>query len=264
MALTTNQPDVERVQRALKHTALAYGGGADAADLTTLAELLTASVADIELKTSMLLDGRALSEVRDGNGTDSIQTFWGPITHVSLVKVELPVLALTRNYTTEEIKVYGAGRRIRVFTFKLAAEHATLHLDAQVYAQLLPSLPKCVFIDYVAGFARYDPDADYTSLDGSVGAPDGLVRLAGDQRDPRYQRWLIKLQQAAIFDTAATYLACVARNEVGLAGSVSFDGYSKGLNPQAFGPAVEDLVKRRDELLAGPRAHGGIWLSTSI
>lgn len=264
MALPSNKPTVERLQRALKHTAAAYGAvGVDAADLTTLDELLQASIADVELKTSQLFDGRALFEERDGNGTDSIQTFWGPITHVTDVRVILPVLALTRIYTTPEILVYGAGRRLRLFTYKLAAEHASLHLDTQVYAQLLPALPKCVKITYVAGFARYDPDAGYTSLDSSTGAPDGVLRLAGDVRDVRHTRWLTMLQQAAVFDAAATYMATVARNEVGLAGSVSFDGFSKGLNPQAFGPAVEDLVSRRDASMASQRAAGGIWLSTS-
>ena len=76
-----------------------------------------------------------------------------------------------------------------------------------------------------------------------------LTSEAGDTRDPNSNNWLINLQQAAVCDAAACFLAQSAGLGVGLVTSVSFDGYSRGLNPNAFSEQVKALIARRDELL---------------
>lgn len=237
MAYQSNRPDLARLKRQL--TGVDLTGTAD----QTLQELLDASIGWVEDKASTFFNGRAVNEVRDGNGTNAISLFLTPATSVQLVKVELPVLALTRTYLPNEIKLYRRQGRLSIFTYKLAAEHASLHLDQQVYGNIFPTLPQCVFIDYTAGFPQYDATADRTTLDG------GATFVAGDQREPREQNMLGELQQAALCDAAASYLAQVAGLSVGTVMSVSFDGFSKSMNPQAYGAQVQALVERRDELM---------------
>lgn len=256
MALEDNRPSTDRLRRALRHVD-------SAPDEMTLGELLEGSIGWIEDRASTPFNGRRIREKRDGNGTNGITVKRGPITSVREVKVELPVLALTRVYTDDEVKVYPRSRRLTIFTFKLAAEHATLHLDQQVYANIFPALPQCVHLDYTAGYPRYDAAADYTSLDGSTGTPEPKRRLAGDARDPDDLNRLEQLRTAAVCDAAATYMGCIARNEVGLVGSVSFDGFSKNLNADAFGPAIQQLIQRRDDMLKRAIGSSGLILSST-
>lgn len=256
MALTDNRPNVDQLRRVLR------GVVPVTEDDDLLGEQLTASIGWVQDTCFTRFNGRRILEQRDGNGKNAMTVKVGPITAVRQVKVELPVLALTRVYTDQEVKVYPRGRRIMVFTFKLAAEHASLHLDRQVYGNIFPPLPLCVEFDYCAGYPRYDPVENITSLDGSQGAPAPKQRLAGDQRDETDLMHLAQLQRAALYDAAATYAGTVARNQVGLVGSVSFDGFSKGLNPQAFGPAVEQWISDRDRIINRRRGTGMILSTT--
>lgn len=244
----TNWPQIEDLRDRLH--------GADISDVpdSLLDRLLAASVRWVQDEARTFFDGRAITEVRDGNGTSGIATFVRPITSVSLVKVELPVLALTRTYTDDEVKVYRHQGRIVIFTYKLAAEHATLHLDQQVYHNIFPVLPKCVTLTYTGGYPVYDPDTDETTLDGETWE-------AGDLRDPRDQDRLIELQEAALCDAAASYLAQTAGLKAGVITSVSFDGFSKATNSEAYGPQVQALVDRRDTLL-GKHKGTGFHLAT--
>jgi hypothetical protein len=237
MALLDNRPNVARLRRQLT--------GADLTGVSdeVLQELLDASIAYVEDVVGGPFNGRQATEVRDGNGTSELSLFHRPITSVSLVRVSLPVLALDRTYTADEVKVYALQGRIRIFTFKLAAEQATLYLDQQVNGNIFPTLPKCVTVTYTYGFPQYDPDANQTSLDG------GATLTPGDTRDPMLVNRLTQVQQAAVADAAASYLAQLGALSVGTVQSVSFDGFSKSLNPQAYGPQVEALIQRRDALL---------------
>lgn len=230
------------------------------ADLTgvpeaLLARLLESSARWVQDQARTFFDGIAISERRDGNGTNGIATFVRPVTSVSLVKVELPVLALTRTYTTDEVKVYRWQGRLTIFTFKLAAEHVSLHLDQQVYGNLLPRLPQCVLINYTGGFPVYDPDDNTTTL-------DGVTFAAGDLREPREVDRIMQLQEAALCDAAASYLAQTAGLKAGVITSVSFDGFSKATNSDAYGPQVQSLISKRDELLG--RAKGTGFHLTSL
>lgn len=245
MALLSNKPDLAAVKRRL------LGVDLTALDPTAvdeaLEELLEQAIADVEDKASTFFDGIAKHEIRDGNGTAALSTFYWPITSVEQVKVELPVLALNRVYTPNEVKVYRRQGRIMIFTFKLAAEQASLYLDQQITGNIFPNLPQCVFVDYTCGFPRVDdPDTPtYTSLDGGT-AINGSTVLTGDQRDPRERNLLRALQKAATCSAAATFLGSVARNEIGLVQSVSFDGFSKSFNPQAFAGQIEALQGQYD------------------
>jgi hypothetical protein len=108
----------------------------------------------------------------------------------------------------------------------------------------LPADPRRVEITYNFGFGQYDPDAaNVTTYDG------GATSEAGDTRDEDEAVPLAKLQMAALCDAAASYLAQIAGQAVGLVTAVSFDGFSKTLNPQAYGPQVQALVEQRDKLL---------------
>lgn len=238
MALKDNRPDVARLRRQLTSTP----GLADVSD-EVLQEQLDASIAYVEDVVGGPFNGRQKTEVRDGNGTSELSLFHRPVTSVSLVEVSLPVLALTRTYTADEVKVYGLQGRIRIFTYKLAVEQATLYLDQQVNGNIFPMLPQCATITYTYGFPQHDDVANVTSLDG------GVTTTPGDTRDPMMVNRLAQVQQAAVADAAASYLAQTAALGVGVVTSVSFDGFSKGLNPQAYGPQVEALVQRRDLLL---------------
>ena len=233
-----NRPQLDRLRRQLTGAE-----GIDDVDDEVLDELLDASIAWVEDVVGGGFNGRQITEVRDGNGTAELSLFHRPITSVSLVRVSLPVLALDRTYTASEVKVYALQGRIRIFTFKLAAEQATLYLDQQVNGNIFPTLPQCVTVTYTAGFPQYDPALDQTSLDG------GVTWTPGDTRDPQLVMRLRQVQQAAVCDAAASYLAQLGALGVGTVTSVSFDGFSKALNPQAYGPQVEALVQRRDMLL---------------
>ena len=237
--IPTNRPKRERLLRSLKGT----DSLADA-DPALLDELLDASIAWVEDKASTTLDPEKVTELRDGNGSNQITVFRWPLTSVQKVEVKLPVLALNRVYLPDEIKVYREQSIVQVFTYKLAAEHVSLHLDQQVYGNLFPSLPQCVTIEYTSGFPLYDKTSNQGSLDGQTWVP-------GNPQTSREKIWLTQLQQAAVCDAAASYLAQTARLHAGVIASVSFDGYSQSTDTQAYGAAVTSLIERRDELIAG-------------
>lgn len=238
MAFKDNRPDVARLRRQLTGTP----GLVDVSD-QGLQELLDASIAYVEDMVGGGFNGAATTELRDGNGTSSMTLMHRPATSVSLIEVDLPVLGLRRTYTAAEVKLYPLPGRVEIFTFKLAAEQATLYLDQQVNGNIFPTLPQCVRIVYTYGFPQYDPVAAATSFDG------GATSQPGNLIDPTLTRRLTQVQQAAVCDAAASYLAQVAALGVGTVTSVSFDGFSQALNPQAYGPQVQALVERRDALL---------------
>ena len=238
MAFKDNRPDAARLRRQLTGTP----GIADVSD-EVLQDVLDASIAYIEDEVGGGFNGARTTERRDGNGTSSMSLFHRPATSVELVEVDLPVLGLRRTYTASEVKLYALQGRVEIFTFKLAAEQATLYLDQQVNGNIFPTLPQCVTITYTYGFPQRDAVADTTSFDG------GVTALPGNLVEPTVARRLVQVQQAAVADAAASYLAQIAALGVGTVTSVSFDGFSQSLNPQAYGPQVEALVARRDVLL---------------
>lgn len=240
----TNLPHIDRLKRQL--TGVDLTGVED----ETLQELLEASIAWVEDICTTSFDPTVVDpesdpagdSLYDGNGTAHLTLRKRPILKVNTVMVTLPVLALTRVYTPEEIKVYAKQGQIRVFTYKLMVEYAMLRLDDQIYGNVFPALPQCVHVGYVYGFPLYDPDQEKTSL-------DGVTWTAGDTRDRELVNWCKNLQQAALCDAAASYLAQVAALGQGLITSVSFDGFTQSMNPTAYGAQVTALVERRDALL---------------
>lgn len=253
MTLLSNQPTVATARRMLAGIDLTPFTAADPTVVDdVLADILEASIAWLEEKATTFFDATAVHEVRDGNGTNSMGLFHAPAQVATLVKVELPVLALTRTYTPSEIKLYRDQGRLTIFTYKLGAEAASLYLDQQVYGNIFPKLPLCVTVDYCAGYPRVDSltAPTLTSYDGTD-VVNGLTVLAGDQRDRRDLRVLKRLQRAAALDAAASFLGQLGANPIGLVQSVSFDGFSQSLNPQAYGPQVQAMVAQRDALLAG-------------
>lgn len=242
-----NRPATDRLARQIRVSAAAEPAlGIDTAtiDADLLDDLLDASIAYVEERAHTSFNGRNRVEVRDGNGTTGMTLLRWPPTSISQVKVELPVLALSRVYTASEIKLYSLQGRFSIFTYKLAAEHASLHLDRMVYGNLLPPLPQCVEIRYTYGFPNYDQALDQTSLDG------GATWIAGDTRDPAMTNRMRELQQAVICDAAASFLSQAASLGVGLVQAVSFDGFSKTFSGQPYSMQAQALIDRRDDLLA--------------
>jgi hypothetical protein len=261
VSFPSNKPSLDRLIRRLQVAAQAAdvaGLGIDlsAVDPDVLVEMLEASTFYVEDQANTLFDGRQFVEKYDGNGTNGLALRRWPIGQVREVKVELPVLALSRVYTASEVKTYRFQGRITIFTYKLAAEQASLHLDQQLYGNIFPTLPQCVTVTYTAGFPRYDVDADLTTWD------NGVTSEPGDTRDPLDERHVRLLAEAATCDATASFLAQASRLGIGTVQSVSFDGYSRSMNPQAHGPTIEALVNRRDELL-GRRRRGFILSSTT-
>ena len=213
-----------------------------------LQQLVAASLADIEDKAATKLNPHQFTtanpELYDGNGTNQIVMRRRPALSVQQLQVVTPILGYIRTYTQAEIKLYRAQGVIKVFTYKLAVEQALLQtVDYQAWGSLFPPLPQAVQVAYTYGFPQYDPALDVTSYDM------GLTTMPGDQRDPELMNWLTNLQQAIVCDAMASFLAQSAGLTVGLVTSVSFDGYSRGLNPQAFGSQAQALIQKRDELL---------------
>ncbi len=240
MPFQDNRPTVDRLRRVLGQTP-----GIETVEDLDLQELLDASVADVELKATTSFNGRVTTEHRDGNGTAQMTLFKSPATSVRDARVETPILGYTRVYEPDEIKLYRRQAIVRIFTYKMLAQTITGQaLDHLNWGTIFPPLPQAVHITYTYGFPQYDPDANVTSLDG------GVTSAPGDLREPEERQWLQQLQQAAVCDAAASYLAQTAGQAVGLLSSVSFDGYSESSNPQAYGAQVQALVEKRDELLA--------------
>lgn len=225
-------------------------------DYTPLVRLLNASIAHVEDVATTALNSVSVTELYDGNGTNQIVLRKRPVLSVADLRVVTPILGYTRVYTQAELKVYRKQGVLKVFTYKLAVEQALLTtVDYQAWGHLFPPLPQCVQVTYTYGYPRYDDaGGGQTSLDG------GVTFQPGDLRDPEEENWLTNLQQAAVADAAASVLAQSAGLQVGLLQSVSFDGYSKSLNPAAFGAQVQSLIAKRDELLA--RRKRQFYMST--
>lgn len=266
MAYPSNRPDASRLKRALTGSKLTLDEGGKIDD-ETLQEVLDASTAWVEdLITGSFDAVTMVADLYDGNGTNMLTLRKRPVTSVQLVTVELPVLALTRTYTPQEIKLYVKEGNLEVFTYKLAAESASLHLDQQVYGNIFPPLPQVVRINYTYGLPQYDPDTDTTLLGPAVNLPqltlpNGQVQtpfaqdaiVAPGKPDPELVNWTKSLQWAAVLDAAASVLGQMGGLSVGVVQAVSFDGFSQTANPQAFGPQVQAMVARRDEILGRRR-----------
>lgn len=211
-----------------------------------LQQLLDASIAWVETEATVRFNPvRLTDEPYDGNGTNKLTLRKRPILSVQGVRVETPILGYNRVYTPAEIQVYPKQGQIMVFTYKLAVEQALIQtIDTQAWASLFPPLPNAVKVSYTYGFPQYDPQTDQTSVDG------GVTWTPSDTRDPELVNWMTALQQAALCDAAASFLAQSAGLAVGLLTSVSFDGYSRSSNPAAFGAQVQALVDQRDKLMA--------------
>jgi hypothetical protein len=214
-----------------------------------LQSLLDASIAWVEDEVTGAFNPRQYTigtpDVYDGNGTNQITLRKRPILSVQNLQVNTPILGYIRVYSQNELKVYGKQGIVKVFTYKLAVEQALLSsVDYQAWGHLFPPLPQCVEVAYTYGFPQYDPAQDRTSLD------NGLTWTAGDTRDPELVNWLTNCQQAAVCDAAASFLAQTAGQAVGLVQSVSFDGYSKSMNPAAFGSQVQAFIENRDRVLS--------------
>jgi hypothetical protein len=192
-------------------------------------------------------------EVFDGNTTNQIQPRKRPIARIAALQVVTPILGYTRVYTAEEIKNYVKEGVVKVWTYKLAVEQALLQtIDYQAWGSLFPPLPQAVQLAYAYGYPLYDPEHEFggtvgngpgTSYDG------GRYWHVGDIRDPEQMNWLRNLQQAAICNTAAEFLAQSAGLARGVVSSVSFDGYARGFAGSPFQSEVEALISRRDELM---------------
>lgn len=239
MAVPTNRPSIDRLKRQL--TGLPK---LDSYSDLFLQELLSASIAWVEEEATTSFDPVVIIEKRDGNATNQMTLFKRPVLDLMSLSVQTPILGYTRVYTAEEIKNYVKQGIVKVFTYKLAVEQALLRtVDYMAWGTLFPPLPQSVVIEYSYGYPVYDEDLNQTTF-------DGVTWDAGDLRDLQLVRNLAQLQQAAVIDAAASLLGQVGGLSVGTLASVSFDGYSRGLNPQAYGSQVQALIAKRDELMA--------------
>lgn len=217
----------------------------DRIDDGVLAMLLGVCIQDVQRKARTRFNARSRLESRDGNGTSFLTLFRWPVMRVRDVRVETPILGFIRVYQTDEIKIYSFQGQLRIFTYKMVAATMTGGSMATqtAWGTIFPPLPQCVHVTYNYGFGQYDAAANLTTYDG------GTTSEAGDTRHEDEEGHLLKLQMAALCDAAASYLAQIAGQAVGLITAVSFDGFSKSMNPQAYGPQVQSLIERRDELL---------------
>lgn len=190
-------------------------------------------------------------EVFDGNTTNQVVLRKRPIATIAQVQVVTPILGYTRIYTPEEIKNYVKEGVVKIWTYKLAVEQALLQtIDYQAWGSLFPPLPQAVQVAYAYGFPLYDPQHEFEHATGPGTSYDGgRTWKIGDRRDPEQLNWLKNLQEAAVCNAAAQFLAQSAGLARGVVSSVSFDGYSRGFAGMPFAQEIEALLKRRDELM---------------
>lgn len=243
-----NRPQLQAVLDRLSGLPSTVLGSFNPPFYPLLQSLLDASIAWVEDEATTAFNPKqytiANPDRYDGNGTNQLTVRKRPILSVQQLQVVTPILGYVRVYKPEEIRLYAKQGIIKVFTYKLAVEQALLaSVDYQAWGSLFPPLPLAVEVAYTYGYPQYDPKLDQTSLDG------GLTWTSGDTRDPELVNWLSNLQQAAVCDAAASFLAQTAGLQTGIIQSVSFDGYSKSQNPAAYGPQVQGLVEQRDRLL---------------
>lgn len=197
-------------------------------------------------------------EVFDGNTTNQVVLRKRPALHVAQVQVVTPILGYTRVYTPEEIKLYVKEGILKIWTYKLAVEQALLQtIDYQAWGSLFPPLPQAVQVAYCYGFPLFDPECE--KLKNAEGKPlstgpgtsfdGGRTWKVGDRRDPELSNWLRNLQEAAVCNAAAQFLAQSVGLARGVVSSVGFDGYSRGFAGAPFQQEIERLLARRDELM---------------
>lgn len=239
-------------------------------DYGPLQDLLDDAIAEVQDIAATRFNACMVVERYDGNTTNQIVLRKRPALQAFQVKVETPILGYTRVYNQDEIKLYRKQGVLKVFTYKLAVEQALLQtVDYQAWGSLFPPLPQAVVVTYAYGYPQYDPDTDQTTTNGGtpvvITGPDQDPQtiqsvVSGDTRDPQEQDWLRNLQEAAVCIAGSNFLQQAAGLAVGLAQSVSFDGYSRALNPAAFVTQGQALQARADRLLA--RRRRGFSMAT--
>lgn len=266
MAVQDNRPQLSWLTDHLASVPAAVMAPYLAEGNTLLQRLLDASIAWVEDLAATSFNPQIYTIAKpdryDGNTTNQIVLRKRPILSIQQLQVVTPILGYTRVYTPEEIKSYAKQGVLKVFTYKLAVEQALLQtVDYQAWGSLFPPLPQAVELAYTYGYPQFDPDSTAVTPNGPATSFDGGITWEpGDQRDPELNNWLSNLQQAAVCDAAASFLAQVARGSTGFVTSVSFDGYSRSLNTEAFGAQVTSLIKRRDELMRRRRRQ--FYMST--
>lgn len=265
MTYIDNRPPLGKLLDRLSSVPAAVMAHFDPPDYVPLQDLLDDAIADVQDLCATSFNARMVVERYDGNTTNQILTRKRPACQVFQLKVETPILGYTRVYNADEIKLYRKQGAVKVFTYKLAVEQALLQtVDYQAWGSLFPPLPQAVVLTYAYGYPQYDPDADLTTTNGgtavTIEGPDHLPASlpsisAGDTRDPQEQDWLRQLQNAAVLIAGANFLQQAAGLAVGLAQSVSFDGYSRSLNPAAFVTQGQAMQAQADKIL-GRRRRG--------
>jgi hypothetical protein len=265
----------------------------DPPNYAPLQRLLDASIAYVEDVATTAFNSTAFYDrdnfdVYDGNTTNQMVIRKRPLLSIQALQVVTPILGYTRVYAPAEIKNYVKQGVVKVFTYKLAVEQALLQtVDYQAWGSLFPPLPQAVQVAYTYGYPLFDthsaerawisqqtmmpPGSPYAYTEQGYLSPDpingpatsfdgGITWEAGDTRDPEMMNWLKQLQQAVVCDAAASFLGQMAATTTGVLTSVSFDGYSRGINPMAFSAQVQSLIQKRDELLN--RRKRQFYLST--
>ena len=241
-----NRPTVDKMLAHLRGTDLSQWRDEDGS-YPTLQRLLDASIAWVEQEASTSFNPERITEVRDGNGTNQLTLFKRPANKVFDLRVHTPILGYTRVYTPEEVQLYPNQGIVKVFTYKLAVEQALLMtLDYQAWGTLFPPLPRAVEIDYAYGYPLYDADNDETSFDGVNFEP-------GDLRDPLQKRGLETLQEAAVLDACASFLAQTHGAATGPIASVSFDGLSTSFLQTGLDAEAKSFADERDRLMGRKR-----------
>jgi hypothetical protein len=260
MSYLDNRPQVGRVLEHLAAVPSDLMAKFDPPEYPLLATLLDDAIADVEDVCATRFNATMVVEKYDGNTTNQVVLRKRPALQAFQVKVITPILGYTRVYNQDEIKLYRKQGVLKVFTYKLAVEQALLQtVDYQAWGSLFPPLPQAVVVTYSYGYPQYDPDLDKTTTNGGadvtiIDHPSGQPVVMssvedGDTRDPQETNWLRNLQEAASLMAAANFLSQHAPLAVGLVQAVSFDGYSRSMNPAAFVTQAQEFRARADAIL---------------
>lgn len=228
MAFDDNRPTVARLKTLLKNAP----GLADFTD-PELKDLLDDAIAYVEDELDTSFNGVARDDRFDGNTTNAMLMRVRPITSVTLLEVETPILGYIRTYTPDEVKQYRRQGFLKVFTWKLAVEQVLFNtLDYQAWGTIFPPLPQAVHIVYTYGYPQYDAAANKTLLGTRLDA--STVVVDGDHRDERELKWLRTMQRAALLTAGANFVGQQAGLGAGYIQSVSFDGFSQSTSPNGM------------------------------
>lgn len=259
MAAQDNKPQLQSVLNrlaSLPSDILAKYTPDGGATYPAISEMLAQAISWVEDEAATAFNSNGFYntsnfELYDGNTTNQIVIRKRPVLSVQALQVVTPILGYTRVYTPQEIKTYAKQGVLKVFTYKLAVEQALLQtIDYQAWGNLFPPLPQAVQLAYTYGYPLYDPSSTNVTPNGPATSFDaGMTWVAGDQREPEMMNWLANLQEAAILQTKAAFLAECAGLGRGIVQSVSFDGYSRGLAGQPFASEIQWALQRRDELM---------------